>query len=425
MINKVEFNIVDVINEIKNAKTPKMKKEVLEKYKTSITLQNIIYYTYNPYLRYGISMKMFDKYQPTGETPDQKTSLYGLLDELAASNINDSLRLKVVNFVDMFAGDSKEIIKGIFTKDLKLGVSPTTFNKVWPGLIPTFSLQLAARFQNNPLNEGEYIYVTEKFDGIRCVCMIHNGIIKFFTRQGKEITGLKDIENDIKRSGMLDVVIDGELLFNGDYVDSGDQYRKTTKIVNSKLDDKKQITFNVFDIIPIDEFKKGESVSKYEHRRQVLSLMHETENIKVAPILYEGTDHSQIMVQHKKMVENGREGVMVNRNHVYQCKRTTSLLKVKVMDDVDLRVIGYEEGRGENIGRLGAFIVDYKGHKVNVGSGYSKEQRIEFWENRDKMIGKIIKVQHFEETCNQQGGLSLRFPVFLEVREDKNEPSYD
>ena len=416
--------IPEMLQEIRDAKSPKMKQMVMEKYKYNDVLQKIIYYTYNPYLKYGVSKKVFEKYEPNG-VPGEHDSLYGILDELAKSNINDSLRYKFVNFIQCFDEKYKDVMKGIAIKDLNLGVSKTTFNKVWPGLIPTFELQLASRFQNVALEKDEYIYVTEKFDGIRCVCIISDGSIKFFTRQGKEITGLKDIENDIKRSGMFDVVIDGELLFNGDYIDSGDQYRKTTKIVNSKLDDKKQITFNAFDIIPIDEFKKGESVSKYEHRRQVLSLMYETENIKVAPILYEGTDHSQIMVQHKKMVENGREGVMVNRNHVYQCKRTTSLLKVKVMDDVDLRVIGYEEGRGENIGRLGAFIVDYKGHKVNVGSGYSKEQRIEFWENRDKMIGRVIKVQYFEESTNAQNCLSLRFPVFIELREEGKEVSYN
>lgn len=418
------MNIIEILNEIRDAKSPKAKKEVMEKYKSNKLLQKLIHYTYNPYKRYGITKKTFANYQRNG-VPNQSDSLYSLLDELAASNINDELRYKFVNFISMFDKEYQEVMKSVAMKDLNLGVSATTFNKVWPGIIPTFSLQLAARFQNDSLNEDEYIYVTEKFDGIRCVCMIQDGTIKFFTRQGKEITGLNDIKNDIKRSGMFDVVVDGELLFNGDYIDSGDQYRKTTKIVNSKLDDKKQITFNAFDIIPIDEFKKGESVSKYEYRRQELDLIYETENIKVAPILYEGTDHSKIMEVHKELIKNKREGCMVNRNHVYQCKRTKSLLKVKAMNDVDLEIVGYEEGRGENEGRLGAFIVDYKGHKVNVGSGYSKMQRIEFWKNREMFIGQIIKVQYFEETKNQQGGLSLRFPVFLELRPDKDEPSYE
>lgn len=423
-MNKIETNIIEIINEIKRAKTPKSKKEVMDKHKESKVLQNLLYYTMNPYLRYGISKKMFEKYEPNGNPVDGKTSFYRLLDELAQSNINDALRYKVVNYLEMFNEETKEIMKGVLIKDLELGVSATTVNKVWPNLIPGFSLQLAARFENVELHKDEEIFVTEKFDGIRCVCVIENNNPRFFTRQGKEINGLLDIQKDINDLNRDNIVLDGELLFEGEYEDSGEQYRKTTKIVNSKLEDKKNIVFHIFDTLSLNEFKNGKSEKVYKERRRQLVSIKETESIKVAPILYQGTDHSQVAIVSQKMIDNKREGVMVNRNDIYECKRTRSLLKVKEFNDADLRVIGFEEGRGENIGRLGAFIVDYKGCEVHVGSGYSKEQRIEYWNNKEDMIGKIIKVKYFEETQNQNGGISLRFPVFLELRNDKNEVSY-
>jgi DNA ligase-1 len=40
------------------------------------------------------------------------------------------------------------------------------------------------------------------------------------------------------------------------------------------------------------------------------------------------------------------------------------------------------------------------------------------------MIGKIIEVQYFEETTNADGGISLRFPVFKDVRTDKLEADF-
>lgn len=412
------------IKEVKEAKTPNQKMEVLNEYSANTALQTILYYTYNPYLKYGITKKVFEKYKAT-ESPKGQDSLYSLLDELAASNINDSLRQRVVNFISMFSSEFKEIMIGIMCKDLKLGISQTTINKVWPELIPTFELQLAARYQNVKLEENEHIWVTEKFDGIRCVCIIENGTIKFMTRQGKEIKGLLDIEESIKKTGCFSTVIDGELLYNGECKDSAEQYKKTTKIVNSKMEDKKDIAFNVFDIISLDEFKKGESSQLYEFRRTTLDSLPQSDVFKVAPVLYEGTDHSKIMECHREMVAKHKEGVMVNRNATYKCTRTKDLLKVKVMSDMDLRIIGYEEGKGENEGKLGAFIVDYKGNEVNVGSGYSKIQREEFWKNKDMFIGRIIKVQYFEESKNANGGISLRFPVFLELRADKNAPSYE
>ena len=102
----------------------------------------------------------------------------------------------------------------------------------------------------------------------------------------------------------------------------------------------------------------------------------------------------------------------------YEFRRTNALLKCKKMKDVDLPIIDVEEGSNSNAGKLGAFIVDYKGNRVKVGSGFSKELREEIWKHPEDYVGRTIAVQYFEETTNQQGGVSLRFPVFLDFRYD-------
>ena len=121
----------------------------------------------------------------------------------------------------------------------------------------------------------------------------------------------------------------------------------------------------------------------------------------------------------------GSEGIMINQNEVYQFWRTGWLIKVKKMYTVDLKVIHIQEGNGQNQGKVGALVVDYKGYSVGVGSGLTKEQREYYWEHPEEIIGKIIEVQAFEETKDKQGNLSLRFPVFKRVRDDKEEVSYD
>ena len=44
-----------------------------------------------------------------------------------------------------------------------------------------------------------------------------------------------------------------------------------------------------------------------------------------------------------------------------------------------------------------------------------------FYKNPEKIVGKVINVQYFEETINKEGEISLRFPTFKylfgEVRE--------
>ena len=57
-------------------------------------------------------------------------------------------------------------------------------------------------------------------------------------------------------------------------------------------------------------------------------------------------------------------------------------------------------------------MIEHKGHTVRVGSGFSIEQRQEFHKSPKKILGKQITVQYFEETENEKGGISLRFPTF-------------
>ena len=121
----------------------------------------------------------------------------------------------------------------------------------------------------------------------------------------------------------------------------------------------------------------------------------------------------------------GSEGIMINTNSKYCFGRTCDLLKVKKMYTLDLRVKDMREGNGLNSGKVGALIVDYKGYDVGVGSGLDNYQREYWWKHPDEIIGKIIEVKAFEESVDKYGNLSLRFPVFIRVRYDKEEVSYD
>ena len=116
---------------------------------------------------------------------------------------------------------------------------------------------------------------------------------------------------------------------------------------------------------------------------------------------------------------------MINMSDApYEYKRSSSLLKVKQMQDCDLMILGFTEGDGALTGMLGALIVDYKGGELRVGSGFTLADRSAFWQCRDQLIGRVVSVQYFEETTDDTGKPSLRFPVFLEMREAGKEVSY-
>jgi DNA ligase-1 len=74
---------------------------------------------------------------------------------------------------------------------------------------------------------------------------------------------------------------------------------------------------------------------------------------------------------------------------------------------------------------LGAILVRYKdGNIVKVGSGFTDWLREEIWKNQRKYLDDICEIQYFEETTNQDGGISLRFPIFKDFRTDKLEADF-
>ena len=86
------------------------------------------------------------------------------------------------------------------------------------------------------------------------------------------------------------------------------------------------------------------------------------------------------------------------------------------IDFDDHRVI--RNGREVVMPMLANVIIEHKGYKVAVGSGWSQEQRIKYQANPELLMGKTITVQYFEETKNQDGGISLRFPTVKHVYEN-------
>jgi DNA ligase-1 len=65
---------------------------------------------------------------------------------------------------------------------------------------------------------------------------------------------------------------------------------------------------------------------------------------------------------------------------------------------------------------LAQVYIEHKGYKVKVGSGFSQEQRIKYMVS--DIVGKTITVQYFEETKNDKGGISLRFPTVKHIFEN-------
>ena len=331
----------------------------------------------------------------------------------------------VQSFLDVH-DDNREFYEQMITKTFRLGADKKVVNACVPGLIPTWDVMLGTSIEHCSIPENTWFSLSQKLNGNRCT--YYNG--DFYTRQNKKYIGLDHIKADIEKiPNAKDYVFDGELIYkNNEGLSDSDAFQKGTGIANNKSKNKEELKLVIFDVLPKEEFDNKISKDTYKVRKQCLLHLkqYETENIKIVQMFYEGTDQSEIWKWLNYCEEHDMEGCMLNLDAPYECKRTKSLMKVKKFYDLDLRIIGYEEGTGRNKGRLGAFIVDYKGNHVKVGSGYNDDERVHFANHKNEYIGRVITVKYKEVTTDKKTGLeSLQFPIYCGLRELGKEPSYD
>ena len=408
------------------------KESVLREYQNDEMIKELVKFIFNPYIVTGMSKKKFYKqvlWSPTAH-------FYDILSLMKYLQLNNHGSDRDIANIQTFVRDNKEyedIIHAIVCKDLTVGVTATTINKIWgKGFIPTFDVMLAEKYFDDPvkyLPEGTQFILTEKLDGVRCVLLFdEKKEPHFFSRNGKEIMDLVDLAKEAKQ---LDpnYVYDGELLANT-VGHSKDVYRDTMSIVGSD-NVKTGVLYNVFDKIPREDFKAGYCKVTSLNRKQALEAEITCDKFKYirnVPMLYVGDNQERIHEYLKWAKDNGKEGVMINWvDGPYECKRSRKLLKVKSFNETEAYVKELVEGTGRNAGRLGAIIIQFKDkdgryHECNCGSGFSDKERDLYWAQPELIKDKVVEVSYFEVSNNQtDDSLSLRFPTWLgRIREDKS-----
>lgn len=322
--------------------------------------------------------------------------------------------------------EDREFYEQMITKSFRLGADSKVVNSVIPGLIPIFEIQLGTSIEKCKLVDGTYISISHKMNGTRCVYI--NGQMK--SRQNKLYNGLDHIVADIKKLGLEDFFIDGELVYkNEEGLSDSDAFQKGCSIAMSKDNDKSQLKLVVFDIFPKEEFLNLHTSKKtYKERRKDLDKLEESiiasgiTNLSVVERLYEGTDHSQIWKWLDYADEDmGWEGIMINLDTSYECKRTKNLIKVKRFFEKDLRCTKVNIATtGKYKGIMGSITCNYFDNTVDVGSGFNDSQREYFANHPEEIIGKIVSVKYKEETQNKDGGKSLQFPVYMGILIDRD-----
>ena len=317
-------------------------------------------------------------------------------------------------------------IEPIVNRTLKLGISQVEKTILTP--------MLAKKYEGGVLNSD--VFVTEKLDGNRCIASFQDGIWRFTSRSGKpmnvnfnmdnmdrgliydgEILSDAQTELSVKRAASTDFKIDTkdtQLLFN------------TTSGLINRLGNKTGLVYNIFDVVYDSPY--------IERRFDILdTLAPRTDDVRILPLLYSGSDVSIIDNLLEEMLKTGGEGLMLNLpGRRYEHKRTDALLKYKKVQSMDMQVIDTLAGKGKYDGMVGAlqcYIKLEDGREVlcDVGSGLTDTER-EIWSYRPQhIIGRIVQIGYHEMTQDSASigtnRYSLRFPRLLKVRPDKDSTS--
>jgi len=418
------------VSEMKNTSSLNTKKEILGNHSTDNFITKVLEYTYNPYKQFNVTSSNCKKRNDLVSTINNyEGNIFGLLDDLTDRTITGHKAIEAVNaFVfDKNVKGYEDIIYSIIDKNLEIRASDSVINKVIPNLIPTFDVALARPYESKLVDfENDTWYVSRKLDGVRCVIVVDsNGKAKAYSRQGKEFETLGKVLESIESIGSKYLVFDGELCLIDN--EGNEDFQGVMKEIRKKDHTIDNPQYKIFDMLPLESFGKKSGDITLGDRLKSLKVLpiEKSQYLSILPQI-EVIDDNHFAELNADAQKKGYEGLMLRKNVSYEGKRTKNLLKVKSFLDEEYEVVDMDfkqhriikEGKEVVRPMLAQVYIEHKGYKVGVGSGFSQEQRIQYYDNPEELLGKTITVQYFEESYNQEGGISLRFPTVKHIYEN-------
>lgn len=426
-------DINEFISKMNSTNSTNEKIEIIRDYHSKV--KKVLYYTYNSFMQYNITPKLLEKRPDLCNKHTKFESIFDLLNSLNQRLITGHKAIEEVNGFLFKHPEFKELMYLILERNLKTRVSVKLINKALPNLIPTFNVALANKYDEKTKKKVDFKkdvwYVSRKLDGVRCIIVVdEKGKARSFSRAGKQFHTLSLVEKEIESLGVKNVVYDGEMCIvdeNGD-----ENFQSIMKEIGRKDYTINNGLYQIFDFIPSVMFQKGEASSgTFSQRLLALESLLLGKTLKHIDYLshipvfsFEELDDLT-----RKASEKGWEGLMLRKNSTYKGKRSNDILKVKTFYDAEYEVVDtftgplryIKEGLEVEEEMLSGVAIKHKGNTVRVGSGFSIDQRKHLFKNPQDILGKTITVQYFEESQNQNGEYSLRFPVIKVIHGEKRE----
>ena len=408
--------VSDILEKVKSVAGSNAKKEILQEHAGNEILKKALKFGLDNFMPFHVvkvpKVKPEDRHIGREEY-DRWCMFFDCAQICASRSHTGNAAVEILHTALSSATPAEEKwMRKILKKHLAVGASTKTVNKVFPGLIPTFEVALAQKFEEKRLKGKHEVAIEPKLDGIRCFAIVEDGEALLYARSGKLISNFNStIGKDL--SSLPDGCYDGEIM--------GEDFTSLMRQAYRKEDVVTEGTYiSLFDYIPMQEWKTRNAVMSCDDRYTMLcqNLNGASDRyIKVVPRIKIAADYPTIKKQHDQYVAEGYEGAMIkDLGAPYKFGRGPEVMKLKAFHDVDLKIERLLEGTGSHSGKLGSVVVNYHGVEVQVGSGFSDDLRDTIWASPDNFLGRTVEVRYQEVTPDG----SLRFPTFVCFRNDKD-----
>ena len=329
----------------------------------------------------------------------------------------------------------------ILLKDLKAGFSESTVNKAikdthpqW--VIPTTPYMRCTLPAKSNMEEWDWdkgIYSQTKADGMFSNVNVREDSYVWVTSRGGTLfpAGVLGIEDQIAATFKKGTQTHGELTI---YIDGVLQAREIGNgIFNSllkggSLEPGQQVVYDCWDQIPLSAaLPKGKYAVTYDNRISDLQTQIHAANQPHIRLTETRIVKSmaEALVHYKEHRARKLEGTILKTPELLW-KDGTSKDQVKMKEeiDVELKVIGFNPGKGKNADTFGSIQCQSECGLLEANfSGFEDDMRKAIWADRLNWPGKIITGRSNSLLAPSKGkknGLwSLFLPRFIEERMDK------
>ena len=422
-------DILSIIEELAADSSRLAKEAILKREIDNELLKRVFKLAYDSHIQFYI--RQIPQYDIDGEEADYLNVALNRLELLSSRTVTGNGAIKHLALVlSSVSHRDAEVIKRIIQKDLRCGVNESTINKIWTGLVSEYPCMLASAYDQKLVDRVQFPAIAQlKLDGMRFNAIVKSGVVEFRSRNGKEVTipdesfAEQFIELGAKYS--VDMVFDGELLVKsaGAVLDRKTGNGILNKGVKGTMSDAeaKLVHATLWDAIPLEQFVEGLYNLPYDNRLDMLAKRLVSDRIDIAPT-HDVATLEEARAIFEEYLTAGQEGIILKtRNGVWENKRSKSLIKFKGELECDLKCVGWEEGTGKNVGRLGALVLESNCGKVrvNVGTGFSDADRDAITSGNS--IGRVVAVKYNARITDKSSTTdSLFLPVFIEFRDDKD-----